>query len=67
MPYDIPLLKEAITTFRIDDGGGGGRGRVEGGFWRNLLAYQHPPEERGDKRRHSKEHLNYTGYGGMYK
>lgn len=31
MPYDIPLLKEAITTFRIDDGGGGGRGRVEGG------------------------------------
>lgn len=59
MPYDIPLLKEAITTFRIDEGGGG--------FWRNLLAYQHPPEERGDKRRHSKEHLNYTGYGGMYK
>lgn len=36
MPYDIPLLKEAITTFRINYGNGGG-GRVEGGsggtFW----------------------------------
>lgn len=29
MPYDIPLLKGAITTFRIDDGGGGGRGVLE--------------------------------------
>lgn len=32
MPYDIPLLKEAITTFRINYGGGGGRGG-----WRGVL------------------------------